>query len=66
MDKETLQMHLQVLASGKETANAPLVEAYLTDAQAGTVARLLEQVTGCYHLSKTLLLPPSSCLQLLD
>jgi hypothetical protein len=66
MDKETLQMHLQALASGKETANAPLVEAYLADEQAGKVAKLLGTVTDSYHLSKTPLLPPSSCLPMLD
>ncbi len=66
MDKESLQKHLQALASGKESANTPLVEAYLADEQAGKVSRLLEQVSGSYHLSKTPLLPPSSCLPLLD
>jgi mannose/cellobiose epimerase-like protein (N-acyl-D-glucosamine 2-epimerase family) len=66
MDKETLQKHLQALASGKETANAHLVEAYLADEQVGTVARLLERASGSYYLSKTPLLPPSSCLPLLD
>jgi hypothetical protein len=66
MDRETLQKHLQALASGRKSANTPLVEAYLADEHAGAVARLLEKVTGNYHLSKTLLLPPSSCLPLLD
>lgn len=66
MDKETLQKHLQALASGKKSANTPLVEAYLADEQVGTVAKLLAQATGNYHLSKTPLLPPSSCLPLLD
>jgi len=66
MDKETLQEHLHALASGKETTNAPLVEAYLADEQVGTVARLLERASGSYCLSKTPLLPPSSCLPLLD
>lgn len=66
MDKEALQKHLQALDSGQESANTPLVEAYLADKQVGTVARLLERVTGTYHLSKTPLLPPSSCLPLLD
>lgn len=66
MDKETLQKHLQALANGKTSANTPLVETYLADEQAGTVARLLEQVSGSYHLSKTPLLPPSSCLPMLD
>ena len=66
MDKETLQKHLHALASGGESANTPLVEAYLADEQTGAVARLLGQVTDSYHLSKTPLLPPSSCLPLLD
>ncbi len=66
MDNERLQKHLQGLASGKKSANTPLVEAYLADEHAGTVARLLERVTGNYHLSKTPLLPPSSCLLMLD
>jgi hypothetical protein len=66
MDKESLQKHLQALASGKESANTPLVEAYLDNEQSGTVARLLGKVTDSYHLSKTPLLPPSSCLPPLD
>lgn len=66
MDKETLRKHLHALASGQESANPPLVEAYLADEQAGAVARLLKQVTDSYHLGKTPLLPPSSCLPLLD
>jgi hypothetical protein len=65
MDKETLQKHLQALASGKKSANTPLVEAYLADKQTGAVGRLLGQVSGSYYLSKTPLLPPSSCLPLL-
>ena len=66
MDKETLRKHLHALASGQESANTPLVEAYLADEQTGAVARLLGQVTNSYHLRKTPLLPPSSCLPLLD
>jgi hypothetical protein len=66
MNKESLQEHLQALASGKESANTPLVEAYLADEQAGKVARLLERASGSYYLGKTPLLPPSSCLPLLD
>ena len=66
MDKDTLKKHLQALASGKKSANAPVVEAYLSDEQAGQLASLLKQVTGSYHLSKMPLLPPSSCLPLLD
>lgn len=66
MDKETLQKHLHALASGRESANTPLVEAYLADEQTGAVARLLGQVTDSYYLGRTPLLPPSSCLPLLD
>ena len=66
MDKDKLRDQLQALASGKESANTPLVEAYLADEQAGKVASLLGQVSDNYHLSKTPLLPPSSCLPLLD
>ena len=66
MDKDALKKHLRALASGKEAANTPVVEAYLSDEQAGQVATLLKQVTTSYHLSKTPLLPPSSCLPLLD
>ncbi len=66
MDKKALRKHLQAVASGQKSANTPLVEAYLADEQTGAVARLLGQVTDSYHLSKTPLLPPSSCLPLLD
>lgn len=66
MDKDALRKHLQALTNGKESSNAPLVEAYLDDELTWQVARLLEKVTGTYHLSKTPLLPPSSCLPLLD
>ena len=66
MDKDKLRDQLQALASGKESANTPLVEAYLADEQAGKVASLLGKVTDSYHLRKTPLLPPSCCLPLLD
>jgi len=66
MNKEALRRQLQALANGKESANTPLVEAYLADEQANAVARLLERSTGNYHQSKTALLPPSNCLVLLD
>ncbi len=66
MDKETLQKHLHALASGKEAANTPVVEAYLADEHAGQAAGLLHQIAGSTHLGKTPLLPPSSCLPMLD
>jgi len=66
MDKEVLRTHLQALANGKRSANAPLVEAHLADEHARPVARLLEQATGSTRQGKTPLLPPSSCLPLLD
>lgn len=66
MDKEALRKHLQALASGQESANTPLVEAYLADEHAGPVGRLLGKISDSYHLGKTPLLPPSSCLPLLD
>jgi len=65
MDKETLQKHLQALASGKESTNTPLVEAYLADEYAAAVASPLSKATD-HHQSKTPLLPPSSCLPMLD
>ena len=65
MNKDKLEAYLHALASGQESANTPLVEAYLADEQTGAVARLLGQVTDNY-LGKTPLLPPSSCLPLLD
>lgn len=66
MDKAALREHLQALANGRRSANAPVVEVYLADEQAGQLASLLKQVTGSHHLSKTPLLPPSSCLPMLD
>ena len=66
MDKDKLEAHLLALANGQKSANTPLVEAYLADEQTGAVARLLGQASDSYHLRKTLLLPPSSCLPLLD
>lgn len=66
MNKDKLAAYLLALASGQESANTPLVEAYLADEQTGAVARLLGQVTDSYYLGRTPLLPPSSCLPLLD
>ena len=66
MNKNKLEDHLLALANGQESANTPLVEAYLADEQAAKVARLLGQITDHYHLGRTPLLPPSSCLPLLD
>lgn len=66
MNKDKLETYLHALANGRESANPPLVEAYLADEQAGAVARLLGQVTDSYHLGRTPLLPPSCCLPLLD
>ncbi len=66
MDKEALRTHLQTLASGQESANTPVVEAYLADEHAEQAARLLHQIAGSNHLGKTPLLPPSSCLPMLD
>ncbi len=66
MNKDKLEAYLLALANGQESANTPLVEAYLADEQTGSVARLLGQVTDSYRLGRTLLLPPSSCLPLLD
>ena len=66
MNETALKEQLTALARGQRQPNAPVVEAYLADEQIGAVARLLERVTDSYHLSKTPLLPPSSCLPLLD
>jgi len=60
-----LKRQLQALANGKESANTPLVEAYLADEGTNAVARLLERSLGGYS-SRTPLLPPSNCLVLLD
>lgn len=65
MDKEALRTHLQALASGQESVNAPLVEAYLADEHARQVARLMMDVTTRCQGGKPLL-PPSSCLPVLD
>lgn len=66
MDKVALQKHLEALASGKEDGNAPLVEAYLEDDHAKGVATLIDEATRRFYRSHTPLLPPSSCLPLLD
>lgn len=64
MDRARLETHLQALISGQESANTLLVEAYLKDKNAKLVGRL---VTETMRLQgKTPLLPPSSCLVLLD
>lgn len=66
MDKDRLTKRLQALANGKEAANTPLVEAYLADENTKRVARVLERSTSSPYPTKTALLPPSSCLPLLD
>lgn len=66
MDKDRLEQHLQELVSGKESTNSPMVRAYLADEGAGEVARLLERSVNKYHRGETPLLPPSSCLPMLD
>lgn len=66
MDKAALTKKLELLASGQESANTPLVEAYLEDEHAPLVARLLNEATRRFYGSQTPLLPPSSCLPLLD
>lgn len=66
MDKPALRKHLQALASGKKSDNAAVVEAYLADEGAALVARVLEDAVGRFRREQTPLLPPSSCLVLLD
>ena len=66
MDKDALIKHLQALASGKETGNAPVVKAYLADKNAGKVAGLLARTTEHNYLGRTPLHLPSSCLPMLD
>ena len=66
MNDATLKKRLQNLADGERRPNAPVVEAYLADPEAGPVARLLTSATGPYRLVGTPLLPPSRCLPLLD
>lgn len=64
MDKAELETYLQALASGQKSSNTLLVEAYLKDDSARPVARLLTETLRLQ--GKTLLLPPSHCLVLLD
>ena len=64
MDKAELEKHLQALASGQKSANARLVEAYLEDETARPVGKLLQETLRLG--GQTPLLPPSSCLVLLD
>ncbi len=66
MDKAALKTKLELLASGQTSANAPLVEAYLEDEHALGVGKLLNEATHRFYGSRTPLLPPSSCLPLLD
>ena len=66
MNKAALTKKLELLASGQESGNAPLVEAYLKDEHALGLGKLLNEATRRYYGSHTPLLPPSSCLPLLD
>ncbi len=66
MDKAALTKKLEALASGQTSANAPLIEAYLEDEHALGIGKLLSETTSLYYGSRTPLLPPSSCLPLLD
>ena len=66
MNDATLKKRLQGLADGARRPNAPVVEAYLADPEAGPVARLLTSATGPHPFATTPLLPPSRCLPLLD
>ena len=66
MNETALRKQLTALARGDRRPNAPVVEAYLADPNALQVARLLHGATCAYYLNKTPLLPPSSCLPLLD
>ncbi len=66
MDKAALTTKLEALASGQKSGNAPVVEAYLEDEHALGVGKLLSEATRRFYGSQTPLLPPSSCLPLLD
>ena len=66
MNEAALKEQLTALALGQRQPNVPVVEAYLADPDALQVARLLYGATCVYYLNKTPLLPPSSCLPLLD
>jgi hypothetical protein len=64
MDQDALREYLQALAGGDRKGNHPIVEAYLKDEDARGVGTLLKQIT--YRRSGRMLLPPSSCLPVLD
>ena len=66
MNETALKQQLTALARGQRQPNAPVVEAYLVDPDALQVARLIYQATCAYYQNKTRILPPSSCLPLLD
>ncbi len=60
MDKAALTTKLELLASGRESANTPIVEAYLEDGHALGIGKLLSEATRRFYGSQTPLLPPSS------
>jgi hypothetical protein len=64
MDHDMLRRQLHGLASGDREGNHPIVEAYLKDEDARGVGTLLKQIA--YRRSGRMLLPPSSCLPVLD
>lgn len=64
MDRAKLETHLRALASGRESANTQLVEAYMKDETARPVGRLLSETLRVQ--GKIPLLFPSHCLVLLD
>lgn len=66
MNDATLKKRLRGLADGGRRPNAPVVEAYLADPEAGSAARLLTSATGPRPSATPPLLPPSRCLPLLD
>ena len=66
MNETALKKQLTALARGQRQPNAPVVESYLADPNARAAAHLLHGATRAYYLNKTPLLPPSSCLPLLD
>ena len=65
MDNDELKTYLQALASGRETANVALVEAYLETEASRTVAGVVKELTRTPARTETKLLPPSGCLVLL-
>lgn len=66
MDETALKQQLTALARGQRQPNAPVVEAYLADPNVRAAAHLLHGATRTYYLNQTPILPPSSCLPLLD